>query len=1070
MRLQDVRRTAVVSLVAILSLLATSCATIENLFDGAAAADDADGPQLLTAATCERITLTTDSAQPLERLPIDGWDLEPPTTLAGPAPVAGFHLDGVDPAAEGLEFRPTGDDQAPRGDAAPNLGWVPVHELASGPAFDVPVHPLGDPEGGEVEVIFGQVLDDGELRWCDARRTLGIQPLPDADPDSTITAWLDRTREDLATVLQGRGTNLDALQRLSTDEVTAEDIPLYIAAQLLREDAVPEMVTQLDPRERELADRLFTRAAQLLDAQVMVEDGFPEADEVVLASVSASESTGVAPRTTNAPSDIAQVGASADVEREAVLPAAFTRVDLPGAAPDQAALQLASDSEDAACEAVTAPELESLLGEQFSGHALTNGGPETLTDLTMFVGGLPVVGGVAMPAGYAAWIAKAVGEYLTHMRPAQLDRSRLLVNTDELYEDDEDRGVVQGLELGFSSNGWDAGPLITDLAMMAGGQAATARLQRYLRQQRAMNPRPGERGTTEFWGETVWIDMDVLDASIRSVERVAEIDMWVLGELVGRLADSTGANRAWARFQPRCWNLDAPADSLDGVEVEYHGAIEEGGTPLRFRPFDLGTGEVTTDVDLAVGEQVLGFVSQDVRDMEVTFGLSRAVEVLPLEVRWTPGIARAEPGDVVAFDLEVFNARDGRVDVYDDLDVLDLRALDASGGTTVGYPVPSDWNGSSPIALEAMSISETGLRALDHPNERGPLSGSAFILPGDFPALFIRPGVTCLDTGEAVRFAAKDQPLFGDDVAVVWDADRGAIEPDGRFTAPDDAGPVTVRATAVEDQDITAAVTFDVGACDECRFEIRIDGLLEGQDALTWSSSDERFRIRHEGSFPHEWRSGVDLAGVDWETGSFERLTVQSQFLNLEVVDVAGDGLPASFDVVSGAAVRVPTMYEYWTRGSDSFNKPRSFVAPILYSDLWANRRATMPEAAGQWDPPTISAQVHTSGLPVDENEPKIEYSLRMQGPLLVGRRASTTVDGNPFHLTRGVVAEPILGSITIRIDGVFYPFHSGRGADRSEWRWDTDSGRASCGGSDAYRRQLHDDMNRLAELDDLLR
>ena len=1020
------RPTVVLCLAIILSLLATSCAAIEDLLGDTADASAAEEPELLTADACDRITLTTDRAQPFERLAIDGWAMEPPTELAGPAPVIGFHLDGVDPIAEGLEFREVdGEDRDPN--ATPNLGWVHVHEPPTGPALDVPVHPLGDPDGGEVEVVFGQVLDDGEFRWCDERRALTIEPLPDADPAAGVTAWLDRTRETLATVLAQHGTSLDTLQQLSTDEVTDEEAPLYLAAQLLREDAVPEMVAQLDAGERELVDRMFTRADQLMDVEVAA-DGLAGPDDVTFAA-----STSTAPVT---PTDVT-VSPPAAAQLQLASLGAPSPSDGVWSPSGDATLQLASDG--AACEEVTSTELETLMGRQFSGHTLRTGGPEALIDGTMFVSGLPFIGSATAAAGYTAWLTKVVGEVLAHTLPSRLEHSRLLVNTDELYEDDEDRGQVERVELRLSSDGWDPGPVVADLATMVSGQLATPGLQRYLRRDRRQNPRPGEPGTIQLKGETYWWDFDVMEETLSRAEAVAEIDLWVVSELMRRLIDAKEIDEGWYEFDPECWELDAPADEVEALDVDFRGAVEEGDEPLSFRPFDLGEGEIDAEINLAIGEHVLGLVSQDVRDMELTFAFPRTVEVLPLQVRWTPRITRAEPGDVVTFDLEVSNARDGRVDVFDDLDVLDVGQVDASGGTTIGYPVPTDWDESNPIQLEAMSISETGLRALDHPNQRGPITGSAFILPDSFPPLFIRPGVTCVDTGETWRFTAEDQPLFGNEVAVEWQADRGTIEPDGRFTAPDDAGPVTVRATALEDDDLTAELTFDVGSCDRCDYEIRIEGLLEGQDGVVLIPDD----IDRAGR-------GITLGGVDWDTGTFERVVIGDDRLVLEVPDGASGELPGSFDVLQ--VTQDVTMYEYIPASDDG--------DPIPYPELWSGGDG--PGAVGapvqDWDPPSVSAQVQASGVPVDEDDPSLTYRMEIQGPLLVGREITDTGDGSgQFAMAEELIAEPLTGSISVTLEGVFRPDFDVRppredaGEDGTQGlviEWDTDGDLAWCGGS----------------------
>jgi RHS repeat-associated protein len=65
--------------------------------------------------------------------------------------------------------------------------------------------------------------------------------------------------------------------------------------------------------------------------------------------------------------------------------------------------------------------------------------------------------------------------------------------------------------------------------------------------------------------------------------------------------------------------------------------------------------------------------------------------------------------------------------------------------------------------------------------------------------LTVSPATTDLNAGEILAFAASVSGYGGVDQAVTWSCSGGTITANGRFTAPGQAGPITITATSVQD-------------------------------------------------------------------------------------------------------------------------------------------------------------------------------------------------------------------------------------------------------------------------------
>lgn len=201
------------------------------------------------------------------------------------------------------------------------------------------------------------------------------------------------------------------------------------------------------------------------------------------------------------------------------------------------------------------------------------------------------------------------------------------------------------------------------------------------------------------------------------------------------------------------------------------------------------------------------------------------VEAAPIEITIDPPAAEGDPGFVATFTVAVENANDPGIQV----------TIDPPGGHTVTYEQigsnlfeitvqTSSQREDFPALMRVESTSTTGLRA--RPDAPPRFATAPIRTQGD---VTITPWATCVEPGETFQFEAAVG--FANQL-VHWDATGGAIDADGRFTAPDEPGQYVVRATA--DADATRSATSKVTVAETCQcwaaFELPARSVYETSD------------------------------------------------------------------------------------------------------------------------------------------------------------------------------------------------------------------------------------------------
>jgi plastocyanin len=920
----------------------------------------------LTEERCAGISLAQDRAEPLDPVALDGW----------PDPAPGDHGTVV---ARIL----VGDGEV---EDAPIVVVPDWHDPV---AIPTPVHPDDALNGGPLALQVGQ-MDGEDLRWCADVLDLEVAPLPPAGPEHGIREQLDHLDVLLELMLEPEAVAPLTLATWDRDDVPLELVPAYVLAVLLHdEDGLHAAVSEMTDDEVELADRLTASiqrpAAEGLPSEVaLVDDSDVSSD--------ASSDDGEDHEAAADPALAAPAAAPARALPTSVrsIRARATWPDRTDAAPT---VQPVGGGEE--CTVTSFAGLTDLLGEQISGDTMAGGSTGFAIDAAMFVGGLPVIGRVGLPTVLTAWATKFAAEYLQGTRPSRWERTDFEHSPESLWEDDVDGGYVDAIAMRFSSTGWDFGPMLAELAIILSGVVGTSVLTRHLRK-----PRAGDPGVIEFWGDVVYDSMASMDAAGAEAELVAEVVGWIATEVIGQFVDLAGVADDLRVFHPECWEARTERPNLDdSVRLDYLDAIEQGSADEHFLAVQTGSGTIEGRWELPIGGSILGVgLSQDVRDATASFGASGDVEVSRLDIAWEPSRRQVEPGEKVELRVEVSGAHDGRVRVTDSLGQVD-EELDARGGATLTYSVPSDWDGTS-IAVVATSLTAAGLRDPSHPGYRGELDGTAWLVDED-DGMYLEPQVSCVEEGQTVQFEVTDTPLGGDLVDVTWSADGGSMGENGSFTAPSRAGEVTVTATSVDDPDRQVSRTLTVGPCDVCSWEVTIDGDLYDHSNVSASGDT------------------ITLRDVDWETGAFGSIE-----FGLGQVVLVND--PPTASTSSQRPMQV-AHYPWHTR---SIWEGR-FVPderPKPFQELLQQSEAEVPG----WEVPPVQANLDHAWTMIDgaihrrieiEPHPVITLEGRIDGPVVVGRRATDTIDGQQRAMTQGLVAEPVFGTISIQLEGLFRPW-----------------------------------------------
>ena len=967
----------------VVALLASACSGLPSVwpFDNDDAA--AEGMRWLSDGECAGLSLAREQAMPLEPVTIDGW----------PDPTPGDH--GV------VLARVMSGDGEP--DDAPVITIPDWHDPVALPA---PLHPSGDLQGGPVTIQIGQFDDEvADERWCDEVHHLEVAPLPAAGSEQGLAAQVHHLDELVEVILEEHGTDPHTLATRDRDEVPIDLVPVYVLAVLLHDqDGLVAVVDDLSTDELDLADRLIARVQHTGEEELPTEltmvpsdqgNGATSADEAD--DDDDAEALGgerAAPRTARSTSraTTTPAGWTSSANEASAVSAGVPTVPVP------ATPQGVSDGDE--CTSTDFAGLTTHLGRQISGDTMAGGNTGLAIEAAMVVGGLPVIGRVGLPTVLTAWATKFAAEYLQGMLPSMWESTVFEHDPGELWEDDVEGGYVDAITMRFSSQGWDPGPTLIELAVILASQVSSSVLNRHLRK-----PRAGDPGVTELWGELVYDSMANMESAYAEAELVAEVVSWIASEVIGELVDVSGVAADNLVFPPECWEARTERPDLDdSVRLHYLDAIERGTVDEHFLATELGTGTIEGSWELPIGSAILGVgLSQDVRDASASFGATGDVEVRSLAVTWDPSRRQVEPGDEVTLQLEVRHAHDGQVRITDSLGQVD-EVVDAGGGHTVTYTVPADWDGT-PIAIIATSLSDTGMRSSSHPNFRGEVARTAWLNDED-DGLYVEPTVSCIEEGQTVRFEATDTPLGGDPVEVTWSAEGGTISSDGTFTAPSQAGSATVTATSVQDPDRQVTIPLTVGICDTCRWELTIDGDLYEHDGVSASGSS------------------MDLWDVDWETGAWGSLKLGTPDAGQEggIILVNDPPTPSTATQRPMHVVQMPWLVRSVWEGV--------FVPAERPTRLHALLEESEAEIPG-WQLQPAQARLDHS-LVMDEGwktwqfeeprHPTLPMEGEVVGPVMVGRSATGTIDGRQRSMSEGLIGEPLYGSISLRVEGRFRP------------------------------------------------
>lgn len=197
------------------------------------------------------------------------------------------------------------------------------------------------------------------------------------------------------------------------------------------------------------------------------------------------------------------------------------------------------------------------------------------------------------------------------------------------------------------------------------------------------------------------------------------------------------------------------------------------------------------------------------------------ITVNEIEVQINPTIIRVEPGDRVDFVATVRNALDTQVRWRTTANPLD-KTVDFGDGTHEAVLITPDDPSLYPIEVEIESVSRGGARKDGTPVRKA----TAKVQLAD-PVIEIQPPGGCIVAGEQRQFVAR---VFGvENQTVEWDHEGVGDLDDGSFRASG-TGRATIRATWVEDSDVSAEV--EVQVAEECgsHFTYTVGGALHAEE------------------------------------------------------------------------------------------------------------------------------------------------------------------------------------------------------------------------------------------------
>lgn len=716
-------------------------------------------------------------------------------------------------------------------------------DTAEQPArFSIPMHPAGTGQAGQLSLSFGRLTQDG-ASWCAQSHSVEIQALPAAGMSLGLQAELGLLRELLDDLLSDHDLDLGALAAADPATLAGELLLLWGPARLLAgANGIGPLWNELDGPAQDLGNALVSGWQSERPSDPMGLIDLPPAPPTA---------------TMDPPAPSAPPGWPGAAAPE---PPPYAEITPPPPQPDPA--------QD--CQRIGIDELGQRMGRQVSGQAMQSGSAGLALTAGKQIAGLPVISRVGLPTVLLAWTTDFVSQYQQGTQPSRFETLWLDYAPATLHEDDEAGGRVSELGLRFSSEGFDMGPMLAELALIAGGELAGRGLSAGLKQ---IGMARTAAGGTQFAASSDIVTMmhrgldqaRHLPAYARHADLIGELAAWAGALVAGGVIDQAGWAEGHRVVPGQCWDAGEGVDNSNDSRQRLHftRAIERGDDPAHYRAASTGTGRIDVRWEVPIGQGVVGIgLSDQVRTASHTFGASANVGVPPLEVRISPQRTSVEAGQVVAMSVETGPADDARVRLRDSHGRLD-REIDATSRLAFDYPVPADLAPGQSITISAESLSATGLRRPGQAGFRGPISGRA-VLRIEQPRLYLAPARFCLEPGERQRYQAVSDPLSGRPVAVRWQASAGAIDADGNFLAPASTGQVTLQATAMEDPDLSASWTVTI---DDCRahWQAELSGPTVNVSFI--SGNQGQFRVSRN---PHAgYFNGMTFPGTEQPDGPY---------------------------------------------------------------------------------------------------------------------------------------------------------------------------------------------------------
>lgn len=505
--------------------------------------------------------------------------------------------------------------------------WLEVDD--GGTAVMVaPIHPLGDPDGGDVELT----VTDGTSSCAPEEFT--IEALPEAP--GTFAAAVDSLQAAVAVRAGIMGTTPEALAAASFDTLTEELFPLAMVHAVVSDPDHPNSLVAIAAGTSDrfgdvdltMADRLLARS------------GFPDMLAAHLDRLRDVAAT-VPTSTTSAASAPRSAGT-----------VTATRVDGDEPTGDMEVAAQSDDPQDYNCIGITtAFELDFCMREAVEAARSLEGATGTLmNDMGSLAGTAGLVPHAGVQAGAAivgggVWLAQTLLGAYAGLLPSKLETLTFDLTKATFMEDEEGTGQWENAEITASRTGWGA-----DKAILEGIVQVTGL-------------RGGYQGVANRFKGHPELDMQ------------AGID-YMIGGQVQAAIDMATAGEDFIQWDPKTYGpVPVDADEWTDSKVDALGVLELVDRQT-YEPRRPGTGYVILTNDPGTfGDQ--------------TVTAQRAVEISEIEVDIQPAAQRADPGEEIPFLVQTENAaHPQQLEVEAHLGTISDLTYEENGVHTFLYTAP----------------------------------------------------------------------------------------------------------------------------------------------------------------------------------------------------------------------------------------------------------------------------------------------------------------------------------------------------------------------------------------------